>query len=112
MRVRNPIDLSKDQDSKSEAEKVQNLDELIEYMETLTDDKTFERNFTEFTTKTSTLAFYILFELEKNRMSGVVPLPHGPSQHVEHIMPKRPSNKKERLNNWDSVETSQTIKIS
>ncbi|WP_416387168.1 GmrSD restriction endonuclease domain-containing protein [Defluviitalea raffinosedens] len=50
------------------------------------------------------LAFYILYELEANRMTGVIPLPHSPSQHIEHIMPKRPSNAQSRQHEWSHVE--------
>ncbi|PGN04329.1 DUF262 domain-containing protein [Priestia megaterium] len=79
------------------------LDEVIEYLKELTTDQQFFNHFNSFVTKSNNIAFYILEQLEKNRMSGVVPLPHSPSQHVEHIMPKKPSIATRRINEWSHV---------
>lgn len=79
------------------------VDQTIDYMESLTTDAEFISDFSLFSTKTNAIAFYILEQLEKSRMTGVVPLPHSPSQHVEHIMPKKPSSSARRLNEWSHV---------
>lgn len=79
------------------------LDDVIKYMKDLTNDQEFFNHFNTFATKSNNIAFYILEQLEKNRMTGVVPLPHSPSQHVEHIMPKKPSKAASRINDWGHV---------
>ncbi|MGQ3380766.1 DUF262 domain-containing protein [Priestia endophytica] len=83
-----------------------NLDEVIEYLKELTTDQQFFNHFNSFSTKSNNIAFYILEQLEKNRMTGVVPLPHSPSQHVEHIMPKKPSTAASRINEWSHVRNN------
>lgn len=79
------------------------IDSLIVYMRSLTEDKRFENQFQEFSTKSSPLAFYILKELEKSYVSGVQPLPHGIQQHIEHVMPKNPSRVSSRQHEWSHV---------
>lgn len=83
--------------------KIENIDDLIKYMKDVTPDTLFKKNFKEFSTKSMPLAFYIIYKLEKYIKSGVVPLPHGPKQHIEHIMPKTPSNRRNRLHEWAHV---------
>lgn len=82
---------------------INTLDDLTEYMKSLTVDTIFKRNFKQFSTKSMQLAFYIIYSLEKTLRTGVVPLTHGPKQHVEHIMPKKPSKAKNRMNEWNHV---------
>lgn len=82
---------------------IKDIDSLIDYMHKLTDDSTFERRFREFSTKSSPLAYYILSELEKSYVKGVVPVPHGLEQHVEHVMPKKPSRANNRSHEWGHV---------
>lgn len=96
--------------SKALREGVRDLNSTISYMRGLTTDQEFVSDFTSFSSKTSSVAFYILHEFERNRMSGVVPLPHGPSQHVEHIMPKKPSQARNRLNEWNHVRNNPEYK--
>lgn len=56
-------------------------------------DAVFEEDFSNFRTKTSALGFYIIrqIEIHLSRGSGVVPFKQSPYQHLEHIMPQRPS---------------------
>ncbi len=82
---------------------INNLSDLTQYMKSLTVDTIFKRNFKQFSTKSMQLAFYIIYSLEKTLRTGVVPLTHGPKQHVEHIMPKKPSKAKNRINEWSHV---------
>jgi hypothetical protein len=79
------------------------LDELAAYMRGLADDVVFEGKFAKFSTKAANVAFYLLYELEKALRPGVQPLDHGPSQHVEHVMPKKPSQQPARLGEWNHV---------
>lgn len=83
--------------------KIETIDDLIKYMKDVTPDTLFKKNFKVFSTKSMPLAFYIMYKLEKHIKSGVVPLPHGPKQHIEHIMPKNPSNRRNRLHEWAHV---------
>lgn len=82
---------------------INNLNDLTKYMKSLTVDTIFKRNFKQFSTKSMQLAFYIIDSLEKTLRTGVVPLTHGPKQHVEHIMPKKPSKAKRRVHEWSHV---------
>lgn len=91
-------------------QRVQNLDDLLGYMEWLTPDTKFMNNFAEFSAKSNELAFYILNGLEKIQQRGVRPLPHGPGQHVEHIMPKQPSRATSRANEWGHVRNDALYK--
>ncbi|MDU3582016.1 DUF262 domain-containing protein [Clostridium butyricum] len=90
----------------SKYSKITSVGELIDYMKTLTDDSIFMKKFSEFTTKSNSLAFYIIYNLECSISTGVAPLPHGPSQHIEHIMPKNPSKAKKRLNEWGHIRNN------
>lgn len=92
--------LKKDDGTKIE---INDIDDIIEYMKHKTPDSLFKKNFKEFSTKSMQLAFYIIYNLEKKLKTGVIPLPHGYKQHIEHIMPKKPSNAKGRLNEWKHV---------
>ncbi|WP_190283484.1 DUF262 domain-containing protein [Cellulosilyticum sp. WCF-2] len=83
-----------------------NIDQTIMYMKTLTNDTKFYTDFSTFSTKSSNIAFYILCELEKKKRSGVIPLPHSPGQHVEHIMPQKPSSSNARQNEWGHVRNN------
>ncbi|MCS0791649.1 DUF262 domain-containing HNH endonuclease family protein [Cytobacillus firmus] len=97
---RNPIDFSPND---KPVTKIQNLNDVISYMHTLTPDETFKENISIFMTKSNDLAFYLLNEFEKNKLTGVTPLEHSPSQHVEHIMPKNLSRARNRLAEWANV---------
>ncbi|QYR20996.1 DUF262 domain-containing HNH endonuclease family protein [Paenibacillus sp. sptzw28] len=92
--------------SKALRDGTRDLDSTINYIKSLTSDHEFNNNFITFRTNNSNLAFYILNELERNRMTGVVPLPHSPSQHVEHIMPKKPSKAATRVDEWGHVRNN------
>ncbi|MFB8372267.1 DUF262 domain-containing protein [Paenibacillus taichungensis] len=108
--LRNPLDLSKlsqaELQSIPEHKKIVDIDSLCTYMLLLTSNANFVRHFRDFSTKTNSLAFYVLNELEKKRMTGVIPLPHGPAQHIEHIMPKKPSKRTSRLHEWGHVRNN------
>lgn len=75
------------------------IDQCISQMKTLSPDAVFKKDFTNYSTKLNDIAFYILFQLEKYKGSnaGLIPHPHSRSQHVEHIMPKKPGT------NWPHV---------
>lgn len=96
--------------SKELREGARDMDSTILYMHQLTSDQEFISDFSSFSTKSSSVAFYILNQLEIVRMSGVTPLPHGPSQHIEHIMPKKPSQAQSRLNEWSRVRDNPEYK--
>lgn len=82
---------------------IDDIDDIIKYMKILTPDSLFKKNFKAFTTKSMPLAYYILFNLERYLKPGVQPLPHSPKQHIEHIMPKKPSIAKNRHHEWKHV---------
>ncbi|GEN52422.1 HNH endonuclease family protein [Halobacillus faecis] len=105
--LRNPLPLEDISENDEEVKTIQNLQDVIDYMCRLTPDLTFVNNFELFSTRNNTLGFYILNELEKQKRSGVRPLNHGPNQHIEHIMPKRPSKAQNRMNEWSSVRNSE-----
>ena len=79
------------------------IDDLKEKMEKLNTDQQFKQDFENYSTKKNDLAYYIIEQLEIHLLSGVRPLPHGLSQHVEHIMPKNPSNAKNKKTEWGHV---------
>lgn len=82
---------------------IDDVDDVVNYMRSLTPDSLFKKNFKEFTTKSMPLAYYVLFNLEKYLKPGVQPLPHSPKQHIEHIMPKKPSMARNRQHEWNHV---------
>lgn len=82
---------------------INDIDDIVGYMKSLTPDSLFKKNFKEYSTKSMPLAYYILFNLEKYLKPGVQPLPHSPNQHIEHIMPKKPSSAKGRTKEWEHV---------
>lgn len=79
------------------------IDEVINKMRNLTPDHEFKEKFQIYKTKDNGLAFYILYELERVNRPAVVPLPHSPSQHIEHIMPKQLSRAASRQHEWAHV---------
>lgn len=83
---------------------ITSINEILLYMHSLTSDSTFIRKFAEFSTSSNSLAFYIIYNLECALKTGVVPLPHSPNQHIEHIMPKTPSKARNRLHEWSHVK--------
>ena len=68
------------------------VDQCIEKMKAISENDVFKMDFEDFSTKSNNLAFYILYQLEKHKgnNAGLIPHPHSASQHVEHIMPKKP----------------------
>jgi hypothetical protein len=108
--LRNPKDIMTLPLNAHPAEKIQNLDELISYMKTLTEDAVFERKLKEFRTKSNQLAFYILYNLEKSINPAVMPSPQSPSQHLEHIMPRTPSTAAARAHEWAHVKNDPNYK--
>ena len=97
---RNPAEFTEADDIVT---KIQTIDDMIRYMSTLTPNSDFIENFKRFSTKSNDLAFYLLYEFEKIKLSGVVPLDHSPIQHVEHIMPKKLSRAVNRMTEWSNV---------
>ncbi len=70
------------------------VDQCIDKMKDVSKDDVFKLDFENFSTKSNDLAFYVFYQLEKYKGSnaGLIPHPHSTSQHVEHIMPKKPGN--------------------
>jgi uncharacterized protein with ParB-like and HNH nuclease domain len=54
-------------------------------------DNQFEEDFRDFAVNNAKLGYYTVFYLEKDKLNGTVPCVHGESQHLEHIMPKKPT---------------------
>lgn len=54
-------------------------------------DENFEEDFRDFSVNNAKLCYYTVFYLEKDKLSGTEPCAHGESQHLEHIMPKKPT---------------------
>jgi len=65
-------------------------------------DVEFEKDFLAKSEKRVKIQFYILYSMEKHLAggSGLIPLPHGEKQHIEHILPKNFSKAKKRQNEW------------
>lgn len=65
-------------------------------------DAEFAAAFESFSTNLAAVQFYILYELERARSgaAGLAPWKQGPAQHIEHIMPRRPSKNSTRLTEW------------
>ena len=74
-------------------------DVCIQKMQRKSTDAVFKDDFAKAMIKSNDLAFYILYQMEKRKgmASGVIPYGHSANQHVEHIMPKKPSN------NWPGL---------
>ena len=62
-------------------------------------DEDFKRWFSDASFSTTKLAYYIVYHLEKQKLTGTVPVPHGDAQHLEHIMPQKPNK-----TNWKSIK--------
>jgi len=54
-------------------------------------DEKFEEDFQDFSVSNAKLGYYTVFYLEKDKLNGTEPCVHGESQHLEHIMPKKPT---------------------
>lgn len=66
-------------------------------------DKQFAAGFRNVGFTNTKLSYYVVYCIEKVRLSGVEPVPHGDEQHLEHIMPRTPT-----VQNWpDAVELKQ-----
>ena len=101
--LRNPRNPAEFTEADDIVTKIQTIDDMIRYMSSLTPNSDFIENFKRFSTKSNDLAFYLLYEFEKIKLSGVVPLDHSPIQHVEHIMPKKLSRAVNRMSEWSNV---------
>lgn len=88
--------------------KIKDLNSLINYMKTKTSDALFKANFSKFRTSSSTLAEYILTELQLPKLSAGISITHGMDLQVEHIMPKTPSGR--RINEWQHVRNEPEFK--
>ncbi|MBD8522740.1 DUF262 domain-containing protein [Lysinibacillus fusiformis] len=88
--------------------KIKDLSSLINYMKSKTNDALFKANFSKFRTSSSTLAGYILTELQLPKLSAGISITHGMDLQVEHIMPKTPSGR--RINEWQHVRNEPEFK--
>lgn len=57
----------------------------------LSSDSSFINDFKDYSTNNAKLCYYIVYCFERFKLSGTIPIPHGLEQHLEHIMPKRPT---------------------
>ncbi len=58
-------------------------------------DARFIERFSTFGVNNAKLGYYVVYCLEKTKLSGTIPLEHGVEQHLEHIMPRTP-----RTSSW------------
>jgi hypothetical protein len=69
------------------------------------DDGNFKKRFAIHVEKNTKIQYYILFEIEKHLAGsaglGLQPFPHTVNQHIEHILPKKLSNRKNRNAEWN-----------
>lgn len=65
---------------------------LASAMKSLSIDAVFQDRFARFRVRTNKLGFYVLEHIENHisANAGIYVHPQSPSQHLEHIMPKRP----------------------
>jgi hypothetical protein len=72
------------------------------YLDKENSDATFESKFQNHTESRVRVQFYILYQLERHLSgaSGLVPAPHSPAQHIEHVMPQKPAKSPKRLSEW------------
>lgn len=98
----------KEIEEKEPHRKINDLSSLITYMKSITGDALFEANFNKFRTSSSTLAGYILTELQIPKLSAGISITHGMDLQVEHIMPKTPS--KRRVDEWKHVRNEPEFK--
>lgn len=63
-------------------------------------DAEFAAEFATFSTASVKLGYYCAYYLELVQITGVIPVPHGVDQNLEHIMPKTPSS-----TNWPTIVT-------
>tara|TARA_Y100000588_G_scaffold107970_1_gene118308 strand:- start:10834 stop:12654 length:1821 start_codon:yes stop_codon:yes gene_type:complete len=64
--------------------------EIAGDFKTYSSDEDFKQWFSKAGFSNTKLAYYIVYHLEKQKLSGTVPVSHGDTQHLEHIMPKSP----------------------
>jgi hypothetical protein len=67
------------------------LSTLSSELRTHSSDDKFEEYFRDFSVNNAKLGYYTVFYLEKDKLNGTEPCVHGDSQHLEHIMPKKPT---------------------
>jgi hypothetical protein len=64
-------------------------------------DDRFKSDFKTFSANNAKIGYYIVRAIETPRLSGTAALPHGESQHLEHIMPKAPTKR-----DWSAAHTA------
>jgi uncharacterized protein with ParB-like and HNH nuclease domain len=67
------------------------LSRLAAELQAYSSDEKFEDDFKDFSVNIAKLGYYTVFYLEKEKLNGTVPCIHGEHQHLEHIMPKKPT---------------------
>ena len=76
-----------------------------DYLKSQIDDARFEEQFARHSERRVKIQYYVLRELEKQLLGGgkgVVPGDHHSAKnHIEHILPKRLSRAKGRMNEWN-----------
>jgi len=64
--------------------------DIADYLKRISPDATFVEKLKTFSQSSAELGYYIVYKIEKQRLRGTMPLPHGDKSHLEHIMPKKP----------------------
>jgi Protein of unknown function (DUF1524) len=87
------------------------LAEIKDFFSRSSQDAQFKLAFETATEKRVDVQFYILYQIEKHLSgaSGLVPHPHSPKQHIEHILPQRFSNSDKRKNEWSWARGQQIL---
>jgi len=66
------------------------LVEISNLLKKYSPDEMFVEKFKTFSQSSADIGYYIVYKIEKLRLTGTMPLPHGDESHLEHIMPKKP----------------------
>lgn len=79
------------------------FDEIVEYLRGNSQDKIFLENFKLFVPKNMRQAFYVIYKIENYNLTdvGFTPDPQSTAQHLEHIMPKKPGD------DWNGIQDVQ-----
>jgi hypothetical protein len=71
---------------------IQDPDALAAHLRGISSDAAFKEKFKTYVAPTAAVGFYVLEAIENKltNQAGIVLQPQSPSQHLEHIMPKKP----------------------
>ena len=88
--------------------KTKDVEKLRQHLLKKTIDEEFKKKFASFATNKVKLQFYILRRLEDylSKGEGLKVHEHSPTQHVEHIMPKKFSTTSKRQGEWKTLRSA------